>query len=78
MELIEPISTIRLTPDGGVICRFKMLTYSRVCCAFSSTDALPSNPIHIFEIGSSKAAEGAIKNPIPLSHERGRETGSRW
>ena len=50
--LLELISKIRLTSAGWVICRFKMLTYFRVCSAFKSADALPSNVIHNFEISS--------------------------
>ena len=42
---LEPISKPHLTPDGCVENLFKMLTYARVCCAFSSALALPLNAI---------------------------------
>ena len=60
--LLEDISKTRLRPDGGVTGRLKMLTYYRVCCAFSPPRApddklgiydLPSSLIHIFEIASN-------------------------
>ena len=35
ISLLEPISKMGLSPHGGVADRLKMLTYSRVCCAFS-------------------------------------------
>jgi len=61
-DVLEAISRTRLRPDGGITGRLKMLTYSRVCCAFSPLRApdgklgiydLPSSLIHIFEIASS-------------------------
>jgi hypothetical protein len=39
-------------PDSCVASFFKMLTYSRVCCAFSSVCALLSNLIRGFEMAS--------------------------
>jgi hypothetical protein len=44
-KVLEAISKPHLVPDGYVENLFKMLTYSRVCCAFSSVLALPSNAI---------------------------------
>jgi hypothetical protein len=39
-------------PDSYVASIFKMLTYSLVCCAFSSACALPSDLIRGFEKAS--------------------------
>ena len=49
---VEVISKPRLRPDGSVAGLLKMLTYVRVCCAFSSARALPSNLIQGFETAS--------------------------
>jgi len=43
-EKLEPISKMRLRPHGGVAGRLKMLTYCRVCCAFSPPRVLPLKP----------------------------------
>jgi len=40
MMLLEVVSKPHLTPKYGVASFFEMLTYYRVCCAFSSTRAL--------------------------------------
>jgi hypothetical protein len=52
--ILEAISKTRLKLDGCVASQLKMLTYYRVCSAFSLPRALPSNLIQIFEIASSK------------------------
>jgi len=49
---IEAISKPRLRPDDCVAAFLKMLTAYRVCSAFSSTCALPSNLIQGFETAS--------------------------
>ena len=51
--LLEAISKIHLTPNYGVVDLLKMLTYFRVCSAFSSARALSLSVICIFEIASS-------------------------
>jgi hypothetical protein len=53
MKNIQAISKIHLTPNYGVANLFKMLTYSHVCCAFSSARALSLNVIFIFEMACS-------------------------
>jgi hypothetical protein len=52
MEVLEVASKPHLVSDGCVATRLKMLTYYRVCCAFDSTCALPSNTILGFETTS--------------------------
>ena len=51
---LQAISKKHLTPNGpaesGIAGLFKMLTYSHVCCAFSSARALSLNVICIFEM----------------------------
>ena len=47
---LQAISKMYLTPNYGVASLFKMLTYSHVCCAFSSARALSLNVICIFEM----------------------------
>jgi len=42
---LEAISKPHLSPDCSVAALLKILTYSRVCCVFSSACALPSNLI---------------------------------
>ncbi|MDJ0811524.1 MAG: hypothetical protein QNJ01_15585 [Desulfobacterales bacterium] len=42
---LEAVSKPHLTPDNGVAVFFKMLTYHRICSAFSSDRALFSNAI---------------------------------
>jgi len=49
---LEAISKPRLRPDSCVASLFKMLTYSSVCCAFSSACALLSDLIRGFEMAS--------------------------
>jgi hypothetical protein len=49
----EAILKPRLRPDGCVASLFKMLTYPRVCCAFSSACALLSDLIRGFEMASN-------------------------
>jgi hypothetical protein len=44
-RILEAISKIHLTPNYGVADLLKMLTYSRVCSAFSSARALSLNVI---------------------------------
>ena len=44
-ECVEAVSKPHLTSEGSVTAFFKMLTYHRICCAFSSGCALPSNAI---------------------------------
>jgi hypothetical protein len=39
---------MHLTPNGFVVSLLKMLTYSRVCCAFASAHALPLGVIYYF------------------------------
>jgi hypothetical protein len=59
----EAISKIYLTSNYGVADLLKMLTYYRVCCAFSSVRAIPAvivaglslNGVCIFEIVSGMA-----------------------
>jgi hypothetical protein len=51
--MLEVISKPRLRYDSGVASLFKMLTYSRVCCAFSSACALLSDLIQGSEITST-------------------------
>ena len=51
-RLLEAVSKPHLSPDGSVAGLLKMLTYFRVCCAFSSACALPSNLIWSFETAS--------------------------
>jgi hypothetical protein len=46
--LLEPISKMSLTPNSCVTDLLKMLTYYRVCCAFSSAGALLFDVIHYF------------------------------
>jgi len=46
--LIEAISKMHLTADGGVAHLWKVLTTCRGCCAFSSACALPSAVICYF------------------------------
>ena len=41
---------MHLTPNGCVASLFKLLTYYRVCCAFSSARALSLNAIYVFEM----------------------------
>ena len=41
-------------PSYGVASLFKMLTYARVCCAFSSSRALTLNVICLFEMACNK------------------------
>ena len=41
---------MHLTPNSCVVSLLKMLTYCRVCSAFSSTHALLLNVIYIFKI----------------------------
>jgi len=53
-DLLQAISKKHLTPNYGVASLFKMLTYSRICCAFSSARALSLNVICIFEMACSK------------------------
>ncbi len=50
----KPSQKKHLTPNYGVASLFKMLTYSRVCCAFSSARALSLNVICIFEMACSE------------------------
>jgi len=50
---LQAISKIHLMPNYGVARLFKMLTYSHVCCAFSSARALFLNVICIFEMACS-------------------------
>jgi hypothetical protein len=45
IKIIEVISKPHLRLNGRVAGLFKMLTYCRVCCAFSSAYALPLNLI---------------------------------
>jgi hypothetical protein len=52
-RMLQAFSKIHLTPNYGVASLFKMLTYSHVCCAFSSARALSLNVICIFEIACS-------------------------
>jgi len=52
MEVLEVASKPHLVSDGCVATRLKMLTYYRVCCAFDSTCALPSNTTWGFETTS--------------------------
>jgi hypothetical protein len=58
---LEAISKIYLTPNYGVADLLKMLTYSHVCCAFSSARALSLNVICIFEIASGVLARNNFK-----------------
>ena len=51
--MLEAVSKPHLRPDSCVSARFKMLTYARVCCAFSSGCALLSGLIRGFETTSS-------------------------
>jgi len=39
---------MHLTPNGGVAGLLKMLTYYRVCSAFSSAGAVPLDAIYYF------------------------------
>ena len=50
--MVEVVSKPNLVPDVCVASRVKMLTYYRVCCAFDSACALPSNTIWGFETTS--------------------------
>jgi hypothetical protein len=50
--MLEAILKIHLTLNYGVADLLKMLTYYRVCSAFSSARALWLNVICIFEIAS--------------------------
>ena len=50
LKQLQAISKIHLTLNYGVASLFKMLTYSYVCCAFSSARALYLNAICIFEM----------------------------
>jgi len=52
--MLEAISKLRLRPDSCVASLFKILTYYRVCCAFSSAYALLSDLIRGFETASEK------------------------
>jgi hypothetical protein len=47
-QLIEPISKMHLTLNSCVTNLLKMLTYYRVCCAFSSAGALLLNATYYF------------------------------
>jgi hypothetical protein len=49
---LEVVSESHLKLNGCVASLFKMLTYYRVCCAFSSARALPLNLIWGFETTS--------------------------
>ncbi len=46
--ILEPISKMHLTLNICVTDRLKMLTYYRVCCAFSSAGVLILNVIYYF------------------------------
>jgi hypothetical protein len=71
--LLEAVSKPHLRPDSCVAALFKMLTYFRVCCAFSSGCALLSGLIRGFETTSKIlrfATEGLtlyFKNMRPFS-----------
>ena len=52
LNRLELISKKRLSAHGCVAARRKMLTYYRVCSAFSPIRALPWTLIHIFEMVS--------------------------
>jgi hypothetical protein len=45
---LKPITKMHLTPNSFVANLLKMLTYSCVCCAFSSTHALLLDVIYYF------------------------------
>jgi hypothetical protein len=51
------VSKPRLTLNNGVAALFKMLTYCKICCAFSSGGALLLNVIQGFETNLRKLAE---------------------
>jgi hypothetical protein len=48
------VSKSHLASDSRIADLFKMLTYSYVCCAFSSACALLSNAIYGFETTSNQ------------------------
>lgn len=52
MICIEVVLKPHLTPNNGVVDLLKMLTYSHVCCAFSSAHAMFLGAIWSFEITS--------------------------
>jgi hypothetical protein len=58
-SLLEVVSKPHLASDSCVADLFKMLTYSRVCCAFSSACAFLSNAIWHFETTSTMSYSGA-------------------
>jgi hypothetical protein len=47
--MLQAISKMRLSPHGGVACRLKMLTYCRVCYAFSLPRA-PDGKLGIYDL----------------------------
>jgi len=59
--ILEAVSKQHLASDSRVADLFKMLTYSNVCCAFSSVCALLSNAIRHFETASGRPGQNVLK-----------------
>jgi hypothetical protein len=62
--LLQAISKKDQTPNYGIASLFKMLTYSHVCCAFSSAHALSLNVICIFEMACTDAGRWILDDGI--------------
>ena len=69
-----------LTPNYGAASLFKMLTYPRVCCAFSSTRAMSLNVICIFEMAckNEKMDFSAFQRLEVLVHPNGNLRVWQW
>jgi hypothetical protein len=64
---LEAVSKPHLTLNNGVAVLFKMLTYSHVCCAFSSACALFLSAIRGFETTSRDRGQMPIEKLLNVS-----------